>query len=193
MYKKIEPNSYLTQYYKLKEDDAKIGEWKKFINKNPHFNRPLYDLLLTENVNLDDEDPELDLDLCHTFWSRFLKVDIKYYKVLPAIVKRIMSEKKKWDSPFMPFIEKIYKVIKKDSNGYYHGTEGFFKVGKEFEKKKDYITAIQCYSNAIMMGRSETEEYHEESYDRIRECAQKVNDKNYLAYLSETEVSDEDD
>ena len=192
-YKRVEPKSFLTEYHPLKAASPSLEKWKKYIFKYPFFNKPLFDLLHTESVQFDNEDKDLDVELCWEFWGRFWKTDMPYYRVLPAVVKAIMEKSPKTKSPYLPFIKQIHKIIVEDEDGDYHGSESFFDLGKSFEKKKEYEKAIRCFENSIMLGRQETEEYNEDAYDHIVKCAEKIGDENYLAYIEETKDTESDD
>jgi len=194
-YKKVEPDSFLTEYYALQAENASKEKWKEYIFKYPFYNRPLFEALNTEAVELDGEDPELDIDLCYEFWNRALKIDIEFSEVLPAVVKAIIQKVPDWDSPFMPFIKKINKILSKDSFADYHGTEGFFDAGQVFHEKEDFSKAIKCYENSIFFGRFETGVYNEDAYKCIVECSELLGDQNYSAYIEETKeqkVEDEE-
>jgi hypothetical protein len=184
--KKVESDSFLTEYYSLKASESSLEERKKFIFKYSYFNRLLFEELNTEAVRLEEEDDSLDIELCMEFWNRFWKTDLEYYEVLPAVVKRLVKSPPNIYFPYMEFVKRIYEVTKDNKYGYYHGQEGMLKMGKIFEEKKEYARAIRCYENSILLGGAETEEFNEEAYDRILECADKLGDKNYLAYLEDT-------
>jgi len=183
-YKLVEPGSFLTEYYEMQTNQSSPEKWKAHILKCPVFNKPLFDRLSTEAVQSGDEDA--DPDLCWEFWNRFLKCDIAYYKVLPAVVKTIVEKSPKAESPYYSLIERIYSVTAKDPYGNYDGADGLFLAGREFEKRKEYARAVRCFENSILMNRAETGTYHEDAYEHILVNAGKICHPHYRAYLEET-------
>ncbi len=184
-WQRVEGNSYIGEYYRLKKANVSREEWKNFIFKYPFYNRPLADQL---------GDPEkMDPDLAWEFFNRNLRWDMRYYDLMPGVVKTIVEQAPDPQSPFWPLIQRVYEITKTKKHGYYHGAEGFFAAGEAFEQRGEHLKAINCFENAIFELRSETEEYHEDAYDKIVTIAQKIGDPNYLAYLDETKSSSEDE
>ncbi len=190
---RVEGSSYIGEYHRLKKANATIAEWKSFILKYPFYNQPLADQL---------EDPEkIDPDLAWEFFNRNLRWDMKYYQIIPGVAKTIVEKAPNTQSPFWPLIKRIYETTKEKKHGYYHGAEGYFAAGEAFEQRGEPLKAITCFENALFELRAETEEYHEDAYDKIVTIAQKIGDPNYLAYLDETmsssgnegEINGEDD
>ncbi len=185
---KIEPDSFLTQYYQLKKENTSFEKWEAFIYKYPFFNRALHDQLFTESVRFKYEDSNLNLDLCYEFWNRSFRIDLPYDHILSAVTKIIAKQKETRMSIYHPFIDKINKVITEDEHGYYEGSDGFLMIGKQFKKQGEYQKAIRCFENSILLGGKEEEEFNKKAYKHIVTCAKEIGDQNYLAYLKETKI-----
>lgn len=178
IYELLRPNSFLHEYWLLKERNTSVDEWKEYCQKFPFYNRPFLDQF---------NNGKMDYEMMVLYMDRNLRYDlgINPFHILEGISDEML---KRYRGPFLTMLERISH----NRTGYYEAARGYYEAGRYYEKAKDHILAITCYENAIFSERKETEKFHEDAFSRLIQVSKIVHDKSYLSYLEEALDTDMD-
>jgi hypothetical protein len=194
-YQIADPNSFISDFYKLKERhhefpelkdwNTEFPEWKEFIFQYPVFNQCLFQLIKeTKFKNISEI--HIDADTAYEVFNRRINHDYDLFRISISDVMCLSAKIVYNDHRYKnkPFWNLIKNIVEEPRKFWYHVNSDIYnEQGKLFEENNQLIDALTCYENSIFF----KESFDITAFENIKAVAKKIGNSNYLAYLKSIE------